>query len=135
MIYLAYYDTAPPAAYGIRYQFLPACGILGPLSPDVLPQDAGRELLAIGAMSLQGVHFTDKNMYLWLYSRKPVAKIGHSIFIYDLTHDIDAHLHLLRIYVGINRRDLATRELRRILALDPTNSAVSQFLYLLREVE
>lgn len=134
-LYLAHYDMAPPAAYGIRYQYLPAFAPLGPPPPDLLPLDARRELLAISVMNLQGVHFEDKNLYRWLWERRPVAKIGYSLFVYDLTRDPDAHLHLLRVYLKQDRPALAARELRRVLAVDPDNAPAKAFLYLLKQGE
>jgi hypothetical protein len=121
-IYLAYWDNAPAAAYGIRYQYLPALGLKGPPPTDVLPEEPERELLAIGTDCLQGVHWTDHERYRWLYERRPIAVIGYSLFVYDLTHDADAHAHLARIYADRGRQDLAARELRRVLALDNGNA-------------
>jgi 4-amino-4-deoxy-L-arabinose transferase-like glycosyltransferase len=114
LVYLAYWDNAPPAAYGIRHQYLPAEDLKGPPSSEVLSEDPGRELLAIGALSLQGVHFPDRARYHWLYDRQPIAKIGYSLFVYDVTHDADAHAHLASIYAEHGRQDLAARELRRL---------------------
>jgi hypothetical protein len=133
MIYLAHYDMAPPAAYGIRYQHLPAYGPLGPPPRDLLPLQTGRELLAISAMNLQGVHFPDKNRYWWLLDREPVARIGYSIFVYDVTGDVDAHLRLTQIYVKRRLRTPAAHELRKVLALDPGNADAKPLLYLHQE--
>ncbi len=113
MIYLSYFGSAPPAAYGIRYQYLPGYSTFK-ASSDNLPNYSQREVLAISVLNLQGILLTDHRLYHWLYERTPVAKIGWSIFVYDLTHDADAHLHLHRIYANENRLDLASREIRRV---------------------
>jgi hypothetical protein len=40
--------------------------------------------VAISATNLQGDYFADKNLFAWFRGRKPVAKIGYSIFIYNM---------------------------------------------------
>ena len=133
MIYLAHFETAPPTAYGIRYQHLPAFGALGPPPLDVLPLGAGRELLVVSVTTLQGVYLADRTRYRWLDERKPVATIGYSLFVYDVTTDADAHFRLLLIYLKESRPDLAARELRRVLRLAPDDARTRRFLFLLRE--
>jgi len=131
MIYFAYYDTAPPGAFGIHYQYLPAWGPIGPPPKDKLPERPSRELLAIGAVNLQAVYLPNKNTYRWLFSRQPIAQLGYSLFVYDITNDADAHVRLLRVYLDANLPDLAAREVRRARALDPSNAEAKRFIYLL----
>ena len=128
MVYLSYFGNPPPSAYGIRYQFVPARGHLAPPPPDVMPDDMTREVLAISVLSLQAVHFQDKNLYRWLYRRRPVAKIGYSIFLYDLTGDAEAHLRLAQVYLKVGPRSLAVPELRKVLSLDPSHQEAARLL-------
>jgi 4-amino-4-deoxy-L-arabinose transferase-like glycosyltransferase len=128
MVYLAHYNVAPPAVYGIRYQYLPAFGPLGPPPLATLPSGEGRELLAISAGNLLGVHFADKDRYWWLNERRLVAKIGYSIFVYDLTGDAEAHFRLALIYLREHLPTLAEHEFRKVLALDPGNVRARQYL-------
>src|SRR5579884_457305 len=121
MIYLSFYGPTPPEYYGIHCQYLPGYWISG-LPADKLPENMHREVLAISVLNLHGMWLENKDLYHWLYERTPVAKIGWSIFVYDVTHDADAHLQLARIYSNANRPDLAAREIRRVLALEPTNA-------------
>jgi hypothetical protein len=114
MIYLSYFGTAPPSSYGIRYQYLPS--YVGPLQqppPDRMPADPGRELLAISVTNLQGTYLPDKGLYHWLYQRTPVAKVGYSIYVYDLTGDADAHQRLADVYRKSGLPDYAAPEVRK----------------------
>jgi hypothetical protein len=128
MIYLSYYGTAPPAYYGIRHQYVPGYGQLEPPTAEVLAPNVKREVLAISVVSLQGVHCEDNDLFRWLEARTPIAKIGYSIFVYDLTGDTDAHLHLAEVYVKVGPHRLVEPELRKVLALDPTRAVSARFL-------
>ena len=87
IIYLSYFGTAPPSYYRIRYQDVASKGTLGPPPPEKVPADAPRKILAISAYNLQDVSSPHDPLFRWLWKREPVAKIGYSIFIYDLTDD------------------------------------------------
>jgi hypothetical protein len=54
---------------------------------DTVPADADRKILAISVCNLQDVSTTYDPLFRWLWLRQPIAKIGYSIFIYDLTGD------------------------------------------------
>jgi tetratricopeptide (TPR) repeat protein len=122
MVYLSHFGSAMPEDYGIRYQFAPGCVPLWPPSQDVLPAEAGREILAVSAISLQGTYFGDRNLYRWLLDRQPVATIGHAIYIYDLTGDVDAHLALAKVYLEAGPVTLAIPELQKVLKVRPNNA-------------
>jgi 4-amino-4-deoxy-L-arabinose transferase-like glycosyltransferase len=93
-VFLSYFGTADPAAYGIRYAPV-LC------SPQVerrgSPPEPGPVLLAVSATNLKGVYFSDKALFSWLESRKPVKSFGHSIFLYDLTRDQEGRRRLARL--------------------------------------
>ena len=99
IIYLSYFGTAPPAYYGIRYQDVASKGALGPPPPEKVPADAPRKILAISAYNLQDVSKADNPLFRWLWTRRPIAKIGYSIFVYDLTNDQEGIIKLEEIYV------------------------------------
>jgi hypothetical protein len=99
IIYLSYFGTAPPAYYGIRYQYVPGTWPLEwPPPRDRVPASARRKILAISVCNLQDVATLDDPIFRWLWSRKPVAKIGYSIFVYDLTNDLDGLRRLEETY-------------------------------------
>jgi 4-amino-4-deoxy-L-arabinose transferase-like glycosyltransferase len=80
-INLSYFGTDSPERYGISYNWLPSFYLR---DPD--PQHHESVLkgwVAISATNLQGAYF-DKDIFAWFRGRKPVAKIGYSIFIYKM---------------------------------------------------
>jgi hypothetical protein len=88
IVYLSYFGTAPPSYYGIRYQYVPGTWPLEwPPPPDKVPANASRKILAISVCNLQDVSRPYDPLFRWLWSRNPIAKIGYSIFVYDLTGD------------------------------------------------
>jgi hypothetical protein len=97
-LYLSYFGTADPRAYGVSYYPAPnSCPHPAPWTREPEPV-AGRELLAVSAMNLQGVFFGDTGAYGWLAARRPVAVLGYSISVYDITDDPSAHAALARMY-------------------------------------
>jgi dolichyl-phosphate-mannose-protein mannosyltransferase len=128
MIYLAYFGNPPPAALGIRFQYAPGFGHLDPPSLDILPPGAPREILAISVCMLQGLFPGNRDLYAWLWDRAPVGKVGYSIYLYDLTSDPAAHLHLAKTYLRAGPQALAAAELRRVLVLDPANGEAERLL-------
>jgi dolichyl-phosphate-mannose-protein mannosyltransferase len=100
IIYLSYFGTAPPSYYGIRYQYVPGAWPLEwPPPPDKVPDEAQRKILAISVTNLQDVANSYDPLFRWLWSRRPVAKIGYSIFIYDLTDDREGLAKLKETYI------------------------------------
>jgi hypothetical protein len=95
-VWLSYFGTANPDYYGIEYDYLPSFVIFEPknVNPEVfrlkeLVPLAG--VVAISATNLQGVYLplvaspwgsVAKNYFAFYRDQKPVAKIGHSIFVY-----------------------------------------------------
>jgi 4-amino-4-deoxy-L-arabinose transferase-like glycosyltransferase len=113
MLYLCYYGTAPPDYYGIRYQYIPGYGQLEAPAIRTLPENCKRELLAISVVMLQGVHCADKGLFQWLSLRRPIAKVGYSIFVYDLTADTAAHAELAQVYSKLGLPQLAKLERKK----------------------
>jgi hypothetical protein len=106
IIYFSYFGSAPPSYYGIRYQYVLNTGAVElPLPTDKMPATAQRKILAISVYNLQDVSTAYDPLFRWLWTRQPIAKIGYSIFIYDLTDDQDGLAKLEETYVkaGIER--------------------------------
>jgi len=114
-VYLAYFGTAEPHRYGIRYRWLP--GWLYRPPREIL--DRGVSLrpdpdwVAISRMTLHGVRLPDPEMFRWLEEYPVVAEIGGSIVVHDLAGDREAHLRLADIYRRAGRRDYTEDEIRR----------------------
>ena len=112
IIYLSYFGTAPPSYYGIRYQYVPGTWPLEwPPPVDEVPATAARKILAISVYNLQDVSNAYAPLFRWLWRREPVAKIGYSIFIYDLTDDLEGLARLKDTYAlaGIARPEQLLR--------------------------
>jgi hypothetical protein len=79
---LSYFGSDTPDRYGIAYEWLPSLVLNNPTpgKSEVTMHD----YVAISATNLQGVYFDNHRTYEMLKSKVPVAKIGYSIFLYDL---------------------------------------------------
>jgi len=87
-VYLSWFGSTYPDAYGydIPHRLLPSyiyypgqvTGVaFNPLRP-------APGVYAISATNLQGVYLSDHDLFAWFRERQPVAKIGYSIFIYEV---------------------------------------------------
>jgi hypothetical protein len=136
VVYLSYFGMAPPGYYGIRYQYVPTAELAGAPHPggaatpshDLFPPGVGREMLFISTVNLQGVYFGDRDLFAWLRGRTPVARIGGSIAVYDLTGDARAHLELARVYLKRDYPNLAALEVQKALAFEPSLPPAGQIL-------
>jgi len=81
---LSYFGSDSPDRYGIVYDWLPSF-VLRNHEPDTVLQLNLNQPLAISVTNLQGTHLEDKEQFKWLLQHEPVAKIGYSIFVYDLS--------------------------------------------------
>jgi len=91
--YLSYFGSAPPAYYGIQYQYVAGSWPLEwPPPRAVVPATLARKVLIISVSNLQGVHThsTSPDLFAWLRTRRPIARIGSSILVYDLSGDAEA---------------------------------------------
>jgi len=107
IIYLSYFGTAPPSYYGIRYQYVPGTWSLEwPPPAEKVPTEIQRKVLAISVSNLQHASNPYNPLFRWLWVRRPVAKIGYSIFVYDHTDDREGLAKLEETYVkaGISLR-------------------------------
>jgi hypothetical protein len=84
-----------------------------------LLETAGRKVLAITVVNLQGVLFDDPGLYRWLERRRPLAKIGYSIYVYDLTGEAEAHRRLAEAYARMGLPALADRERAHVATAGP----------------
>ncbi len=85
-IWLSYFGEGRPEYYGISYTGLPS------FPPRLMPPEAqptslrrpAPGLYAISATNLQGVLFEDHDRLAWFRTQTPIAKIGYSIFLYEV---------------------------------------------------
>jgi len=87
-VYLSWFGSTYPSAYGydIPHRLLPSY-IYYPGQVTGVPFNPFRPapgVYAISATNLQGIYFSDRDLFAWFRERQPVAKIGYSIFIYTI---------------------------------------------------
>lgn len=109
-IRLAAFSYFPPERFGMRLQALPAC--TPPPDYYELANDP-TQLLAISATVLSGACTGDLEQYAWLRKRQPIAVLGYSINIYDITHDADAHRQLAIVYRQAGNPTLSAYEISK----------------------
>ena len=71
------------------------------------------EFLVVSATFLQGLWLTDPRLFEWLRGREPLAKVGYSLFVYDVTHDAFSQRNVGLIYQRLRRDALVARQFRR----------------------
>jgi len=83
---LAWFGTAQPEYYGVAYDLLPGVPYGLPLwaNPPFDPDQPEPGTYAISASNLVGVALPDPDLYAWFREREPAAKIGYSIFIFEV---------------------------------------------------
>lgn len=83
-ISLSYFGADAPQRYGIEYDWLPSHYLYNP-APEKKYDINPEQLVAVSATNLQGVYLDNRDLYKRLLEYEPVAKIGYSIFVYDLS--------------------------------------------------
>jgi len=81
-ISLSYFGSDAPERYGIAYNWLPSFYLRD--TDPAHHETALKGWVAISATNLQGVYFENRDIFAWFRARKPVAKLGYSIFIYNM---------------------------------------------------
>jgi len=110
-VILSYFGTASPEYYGIRAQRLESENAIQLRWRD--SDRPARELLVVSATNLQGVYYPPEQRLCWLKDVRPIARVGYSLFVYDVTRDAATHRRLAGIYSLRGDAPLAERELRR----------------------
>lgn len=90
-IYLSYFGTTPPEHYQIRYKPLPAWPQRGlPGQTAYHPDYPLPGTYALSAANLVGARFEENpQTFAWFWLQEPVAKIGHSILVYEVPRLLD----------------------------------------------
>jgi len=113
-IKLAYYGEAYPTYYGLDFE--PLTGWPDrwgrPDRRSYYPQDPAPGLYAISANLLQGRNLVDPDTYAWFRGREPVAKIGYSIFLYEVAPRGEGQAVLA--LSGLRLSDLAPADYARL---------------------
>lgn len=85
-VWLSYFGEARPAYYGLNYVGLPSYPprLMDPAAQPTSLREPAPGVYAISATNVQGVLFNDHDLFAWFRARPPIAKIGYSIFIYEV---------------------------------------------------
>jgi hypothetical protein len=86
---LAYFGTALPEAYGVRYSPLPGFlhFVLEPEAVSYNPYTPEPGWYAISATSLRlGLMYHDQDLFAYFRSKTPVARAGYSILLYQVSY-------------------------------------------------
>jgi hypothetical protein len=89
-VYLSYFGTDRPEAYGIRFHPLPTYGRVGVPGGETIPADAPKHILVVSANNLLGIYLNDPNTFGWLRTHEPTAILAGCLYVFDLTGDADA---------------------------------------------
>jgi len=85
-IKLSYFGMVDPALYDLDYEWLPSFYL--PHTPGTEAVLPATGLIAISATNLVGVYMDaygfSENLFGWLRKHEPIARIGYSIFVYDI---------------------------------------------------
>ena len=135
LIYCAYSGNADPWYYGVHYQYAPGSGNLdnAKVRPVRVPDGLPREILAVSAMVLHSVQFSDTEVWAPLRRLKPIAMPGYSFLVYDITRNAGAHAYIASLYLSFGLEDLADYEAHRTLRLDPKSEVALAILDKLKE--
>lgn len=90
VVYLSYFGTDRPEAYGIRYRPLPTYGRVGEPGGEPVPAEQPRHVLVVSANNLLGVYLNDPDTFAWLRGREPAAVLTGCLYVFDLTGESDA---------------------------------------------
>lgn len=84
---LSWFGSAPPEAYGIDHQLLPGLphGFELWEDPPFDPDEPEPGVYAISVTNLVGAVLPDHELYSWFQAREPDDRIGHSVFIYQVS--------------------------------------------------
>jgi tetratricopeptide (TPR) repeat protein len=122
-VILSYFGTADPQYYGITYQNLESDGLDAVYEMNRyahINSDAPlKEYLAVSATCRVGVDYPNHHWFDFLNSLRPVAVIGNSIFVYDITGDVSTYKHIARIYLDRGLKIHALRCGRVVALLNP----------------
>lgn len=108
---LSYFGMGVPQYYGIQYQTLPP---MPPISiwNHVNSANPEKEFLAVSVTNLQGNYLPKHDLFNWLKKKEPIKKMGYSIYVYDITEDLEAHKKLAEIYQMTGEKEKFVREVQ-----------------------
>jgi hypothetical protein len=83
-VHLSYFGSDSPERYGIKYDWLPSYELRNPSPAQSTVNIPRNSYVAISVTNLQGVYMEPQTIFRWLDRLTPVARIGHSMFVYHI---------------------------------------------------
>jgi hypothetical protein len=111
-IKLAYQGVADPVYYDIAFDALPDPADTWENRHSFYPYEPAPGIYAISVNSLQGLHLAAPDTYAWFRQRKPMAKIGYSIFIYQVPRTSSSQA--VACLSGLQPADIRPEDYRRL---------------------
>jgi hypothetical protein len=108
---LSYFGTASPEYYGLRVQHL-RCANAAQVRR-INPPDAPVEVLAISVTNLQQVYWRPPAIPAELLNGEPLARVGASILVYDVSRKPELHSWMAGVYAADGDAVLSARERAR----------------------
>jgi hypothetical protein len=130
---LSFFGTAWPGNYGITYQEFYSYNLANRREAHMNSLNPRREFFAISANSLQCLYYPDKTIYDWVKQRQPLATVGYSLFVYDITADSDFQTKLGIMYLNNHYFTKGKRQFQRALVIDPENRLAREYLDVLEK--
>jgi hypothetical protein len=112
----SYFGSASREHYNITHQELFNVTMRNEMSGQINPVDAKKEFIAVSVTNLQDVYFGNR-VFEWLKKKDPVAKLGYSIYVYDISNDIKTTAIIGELYRRKKRYAFAQRQYKRMLYL------------------
>ncbi len=110
-VVLCYSGSGDPSAYGIQYQDLLSPALVTRDRTDsLLPSETGKTYLVIATKVLQ----SEAPYFTWIQAnRRPIAVVGQTFMVYDLSKDREAFEWMSAVYRQTNRPALERLSLER----------------------
>ncbi|MBI2070277.1 MAG: glycosyltransferase family 39 protein [Elusimicrobia bacterium] len=106
-IYLSYFGSGDPGAYGIRHVPVGAVGNVA-RTADASPALTEKRLyLAVSVTNFQSTYYSRKGVFDFLRDRRPEALIAYSILIYDITDDGMLRERVAKLLNDVGHKDEA----------------------------
>ncbi|MCD6422582.1 MAG: glycosyltransferase family 39 protein [Elusimicrobia bacterium] len=108
LLILSYFGTGEPFFYGM--EFVNCLSLSVPGIYEILPQkNSHQKFFAISVTNLLGVYRWNKDLFAYFRDKKPDARAGYSIYIYDITDDLKAQKILKGIFKAQGRDEIVKK--------------------------
>jgi len=119
-VLLSYLGSNSPEAWGIHYQDVFSPSITSSFRPDIqLAPDHEKEYLVVSAGLLS--HPTYRALFQWLSDKEHLAQLGYTLFVFDISRDVESTMKIATLYKQMGRMPLFHRQVKRARALNPNH--------------